>query len=107
MKNTLLINFFTILFFALIYQPAFVFGDTIFFDIDGNVVDEAQYEQTASDRENNLRMKLRNGYNVKSNEWKDPIKLRKKRIEQWKIMRSHYNPDSLPIKIENSSTKKK
>ena len=107
MKNTLLINFFTILFFALIYQPAFVFGDTIFFGFDGKVVDKVQYEQTALDRDKNLSMKLSNGYNVKSNDLKDPIKLRKKRIEQWKIMRSHYNPDSLPIKIENSSTKKK
>lgn len=107
MKNTLLINFFAILFFALFYQPAFVFGVTIFFDFDGNVITKAQYQVIASDREENLSMKLRNGYNVKSNVWKDPIKLRKKRIEQWRIMRSHYSPDSLPIKIENSSTKNK
>jgi len=107
MKNTLLINFFAILFFALFYQPTFVFGDTIFFDFDGNVIDKAQYEVIASDREKTLSMKLRNGYNVKSNVWKDPIKLRKKRIEQWRIMRSHYSLDSLPIKIENSSTKNK
>jgi hypothetical protein len=107
MKNTLSINFFTILFFALFYQPTFVFGDTIFFDFDGNVIDKAQYEVIASDREKTLSMKLRNGYNVKSNVWKDPIKLRKKRIEQWRIMRSHYSLDSLPIKIENSSIKNK
>ena len=107
MKNTLLINFFAILFFALFYQPTFVFGVTIFFDVDGNVITKAQYKVSTSDREKNLSMKLRNGYNVKSNVWKDPIKLRKKRIEQWRIMRSHYSPDSLPIKIENSSTKNK
>jgi hypothetical protein len=107
MKNTLLINFFAILFFALLYQPTFVFGDTIFFDFDGNVIDKAQYEVIASDREKTLSMKLRNGYNVKSNVWKDPIKLRKKRIEQWRIMRSHYSPDSPPIKIETSSRKNK
>ena len=107
MKNTLLINFFAIIFFALFYQPTFVFGDTIFFDFDGNVITKAQYQVIASDREKNLSMKLRNGYNVKSNVWKDPIKLRKKRIEQWRIMRSHYSLDSLPIKIENSSTKNK
>ena len=52
-------------------------------------------------------MKLRNGYNVKSNDWKDPIKLRKKRIEQWKTMSSYYNPDSLPKNIEKSSIKNK
>ena len=107
MKNTLLINFFAILFFALFYQPTFVFGVTFFFEFDGNVINKAQYEVIASDREKKLRMKLRNGYNENSNVWIDPIKLRKKRIEQWRIMRSHYSPDSLPIKIENSSTKNK
>jgi len=103
MKNILLINFFAILFFAFFYQPTFVFGDTIYFDFDGNVIAKAQYEIIASDREKTLSIKLRNGYNVKSNVWKDPIKLRKKRIEQWRIMRSHYSPDSLPIKIESIS----
>jgi len=107
MKNTLLINFFAILFFALFYQPTFVVGVTIYFDFDGNVITKAQYQAAAADREKNLSMKLKNGYNVKSNVRKDPIKIRKKRIEQWKIMRSHYSPDSLPIKIENSSTKNK
>jgi hypothetical protein len=107
MKNTLLINFFAILFFALFYQPTFVVGVTIYFDFDGNVITKAQYQAAAADREKNLSMKLKNGYNVKSNVRKDPIKLRKKRIEQWRIMRSHYSPDSLPIKIENSSTKNK
>jgi len=98
MKNTLLINFFAILFFALFYQPTFAFGVTIFFDFNGNVLTKPQYQVIASDRKINLNMKLKNGYNVKSNVWKDPIKLRKKRIEQWRIMRSHYSPDSLPIK---------
>jgi hypothetical protein len=105
MKNTLRINFFAILFFALLYQPAFVFGDTIFFNPDGNVIDKAQYELNASDREKTLSIKLSNGYDINSDVWKDPIKLRKIRIEQWRIMRSHYNPDSLPVKIENASIK--
>ena len=107
MKNTLLFNLFAILFYVLIYQPAFVFGDTIYFDSDGNVVDKARYEQSASEREKYLSIKLRSGYHIKSDDWKDPIKLRQKRIEQWKIMRSHYSPDSLPIKIENTSKNNK
>jgi hypothetical protein len=105
MKNTLVISLFAILFLALFYQPAVVFGDTIYFDFDGNVIDKAKYEVTASDREKTLSMKLRNGYNIKSDVWKDPIQLRKIRIEQWRIMRSHYSPDSLPNKTENLSTK--
>jgi len=107
MKNKLLINFFAILLFAFFYQPTFVFGVTSFFDFDGNVINKAQYEVVASDREKKLSMKLRNGYNENAYVWIDPIKLRKKRIEQWRIVRSHYSPDSLPIKIENSSTKNK
>jgi len=54
MKNILLINFFAILFFAFFYQPTFVFGDTIYFDFDGNVIAKAQYEIIASDREKTL-----------------------------------------------------
>jgi hypothetical protein len=105
MKKTLTINFFAILFLALLYQPAFVCGDTLFFDPDGNVIDKAQYEQNASDREKTLSIKLSNGYDMNSDVWKDPIKLRKTRIEQWRIMRSHYSPDSLPAKIEKPSPK--
>jgi len=107
MKNKLLIIFFSILLFAFFYQPTFVFSVTSFFDFDGNVINKAQYEVVASDREKKLSMKLRNGYNENAYVWIDPIKLRKKRIEQWRIMRSHYSLDSLPIKIENSSTKNK
>ena len=103
MKNTLLINFLVILFSALLYQPTFVFGDTIHIDSEGNTIDKAKYELIASEREKNLGIKLRNGYNVKSNAWKDPIKLRKIRIEQWKNMRAMYNSDSLPSTIERKA----
>ena len=100
MKNILLINFLVILFSALLYQPTFVFGDTTHIDSEGNTIDKAKYELIALEREKTLGIKLRNGYNEKSNAWKDPIKLRKKRIEQWRIMRSYYSLNSLPIKIE-------
>jgi hypothetical protein len=107
MKNTLSIIFFAIFLFALFYKSTFVSGATFFFDFDGNVINEVQYEVIASNREKEISMKLKNGYNENSNAWKDPIKIRKKRIEQWRIMRSHYCLDSLPIKIENPSTKNK
>ena len=103
MKNTLLINFLVIFFSALLYLPTFVFGDTIHIDSEGNTIDKAKYELIASEREKILKIKLRNGYNVKSNAWKDPIKLRKIRIEQWKNMRAMYNPDSLPSTIERKA----
>jgi hypothetical protein len=105
MKKTLLINFFAILFFALLYQPAYAYGDTIYFDFDGNVIQKAQYDQRVSDREKALNTQLSDGYTMQSDAWKDPIKLRKIRIEQWRIMRSHYSPDSLPAKIEMPAKK--
>jgi len=103
MKNTLLINFLVIFFTALLYLPTFVFGDTIHIDSEGNTIDKAKYELIASEREKNLGIKLRNGYNVKPDAWKDPIKLRKIRIEQWKNMRAMYNPASLPSTIEHKA----
>jgi hypothetical protein len=103
MKSARLIHFFAMLVFILLYQPTFVFGDAVFFDADGNAIDKAQYQAKASNRDKSLSMKLENGYTTGSNVWKDPIKLRKTRIEQWRIMRSHYDPDSLPSKIEKAS----
>lgn len=103
MKNTVLINFLVIFFSALLYQPTFVFGDVIHIDAEGNTIDKATYELIASERKKSLGVKLRNGYDINSNAWKDPIKLRKKRIEQWKNMRAMYNPDSLPSKIERKA----
>ncbi len=100
MKNTRLIKFIAFLIFSLCYPAAFVFSDTLFFDPDGNVIDKARYERNASDREKTLRIKLKDGYDINSAVRKDPIKLRKTRIEQWRVMRSHYDPDSLPSKIE-------
>jgi hypothetical protein len=107
MKNKQWIGLFAVLFFALIYQSTVVFGDTVYFDLDGNVVSKAQYEQTAAEKAKYLGAKLRNGYGVSSKDLKDPIKLRAQRIEQWKMMRSHYDPDSLPHKIEPPATKDK
>ncbi|MBW2513509.1 MAG: hypothetical protein JRE21_02920 [Deltaproteobacteria bacterium] len=99
MKNALVINFLVILFSVVLYQPAFASGETIHMDAEGNTIDKATYEVIASEREKTLSIQLRNGYDVTTHAWKDPIKLRKKRIEQWRIMRSHYSPESLPRKI--------
>ena len=101
MKKTLLIPVFLILYFTLCYQSAFAFNDTIHFDSDGSVIDKIHYEIIISEREKTLRLKLRNGYNWESDEWKDPIKLRKTRLMQWRVMRSFYSPESRPQKIKN------
>lgn len=100
MKTSALITFSVFLLLAVLYQPVVVFGEDDNFNTDGLAIDKVQYEIMASEREKNVSMELENGYQKDAGIWKDPIKLRKKRIEQWKQMRSHYNPESLPYKIE-------
>jgi hypothetical protein len=90
---------------AVFYQAPIVFSDTVYFDSDGLIIDKIHYIIIVSEREKVLSAKLINGYNSGCNVWKDPIKLRKKRIFQWRIMRSLYDPDSLPEKIETSPRK--
>jgi len=96
LKSNLLILFFATIYVAIISQAPSAFGDTIHFDSDGTVIDKIHYEIIVSEREKVLRLNLRNGYNSEANIWRDPIKLRKKRIFQWRIMRSLYIPKSLP-----------
>ena len=85
---------------SLILSPTILFSDTIYYGLDGNFIEKSQYDHIAVDRDKIICLKLKDGYISESNGWKDPIRLRKKRIEQWKNMRSMYNPNSLPSKIE-------
>lgn len=105
LKNRFLVLFLTPICFAIICQASSAFGDTIHFDSDGSIVDKIHYEIIISEWEKALRLKLRNGYGSESTVWRDPIKLRKMRTLQWRIMRSLYNPDSLPEDIERFPTK--
>ena len=100
MKITALIFFSVFLLLAVVYQPAPVFSEDNNFNADGLVVDKAQYEALAAEREKSVGVTLENGYTADVGAWKDPIKLRKKRMEQWEQMRAQYPPESLPHKIE-------
>jgi len=101
MKISALIFFSMFLLLAVLYQPAVVLSTDNNFNVDGLAIDIVQYEILVSERDKAVSMKLENGYNEDAGVWKDPIKLRKKRIEQWKQMRAQYDPESLPHKIEN------
>ena len=105
MKFKIIAFLFITIFIVLSYLPAFALNDTVHFDSDGNIIDKIHYLIIVSEWEKALKLKLRNGYSSEFNVWKDPIKLRKKRIFQWRIMRLLYNPDSLPKKIETSPRK--
>lgn len=100
MKISSLITFSIFLLLLVLSQPALVFSKADNFDADGLAVDKVRYEIIVSERDKNISMELETGYNENAGAWKDPIKLRQKRIEQWKAMRSQYNPESLPHKIE-------
>lgn len=100
MKISALITLSVFLLLAVLCQPAVVFSEPSNFDENGLVIDKVKYEIMVSERDKTISMELENGYKEASSAWKDPIKLRMKRVEQWKEMRSHYNPDSLPHKIE-------
>ena len=90
----------TLILLAFIFSPAVLFSGTIYFDHKGNVVDNLRHEQIAVDREKAISQELSSGYTSEPNDWKDPIELRIRRIEQWKSMRAMYNPESLPSIIE-------
>ena len=100
MKFSGLIFLSAFLLLVILFQPTLVFSQADNFNADGLEIDKTQYEILASERDKNIGMALENGYGSDTSAWKDPIKLRKKRIEQWKQMRSQYNPKSLPHKIE-------
>ncbi len=101
MKISALVTFSIFLLLTVLYQPAPVFSEANNFDDDGLSIDKVQYEILISERDRNINMELEDGYKKDTGIWKDPIKLRKKRIEQWKQMRAQYNPESLPHKIED------
>lgn len=103
MKISALITFSVFLLLAVTFHPAPVFSEAVSFDADGLAIDKVQYEIMVSERDKTVNMELESGYHEATGIWKDPIKLRQKRIEQWKQMRSQYHPDSLPHKIESAN----
>ena len=85
------------------FLPTALFSATVYYDYNGNVIEKKIFKRTAVDRDNAIESKLKFGYSSENKDWKDPIKLRKRRIEQWKDMRSSYSPESLPSKIERNT----
>ena len=59
-----------------------------YYDLTGKVVSYLQYEKINSMHGAEINRIMKEGYNEKNSEIKDPIVLRKKRIEQWEKYRS-------------------
>ena len=85
------------------FLPTALFSATVYYDVNGNVIENIKFKRTAVDRDNAIKSELKSGYTSEIKGWKDPIKLRKRRIEQWKDMRSSYSPESLPSQIERNA----
>lgn len=85
---------------SFIFSSTTLGNETLYFDFQGNVIDKPQYDQMVISRDKVISSNLEDGYVLESQKWKDPIRLRKARIEQWRKMRSFYDPNSLPFKIE-------
>ncbi|MEN8246328.1 MAG: hypothetical protein ABFS43_15675 [Thermodesulfobacteriota bacterium] len=93
----------TFILLVVTFLPTALFSTTVYYDFNGNAIENYRYKQTVVDRDNAIKSELKYGYTSEIKDWKDPIKLRKRRIEQWKDMRSSYSPESLPSKIENNT----
>lgn len=93
----------TFIFLVVTFLPTALFSATVYYDFNGNVIENYRYKQTVVDRDNTIESELKFGYTSEIKDWKDPIKLRQRRTEQWKDMRSSYNPESLPSKIERNT----
>ena len=59
-----------------------------YYDLTGKAVSYLQYEKINSTHGAEINRIMKEGYNEKDNMIKDPIMLRKKRIEQWEKYRS-------------------
>jgi len=86
--------------------PTALFSATICYDSNGKAIENRGYDLIVVDRDKAIASELQFGYTPEGKFWKDPIKLRKKRIEQWRKLRLLYDPDSLPSKIEPNAVRR-
>ena len=78
--------FWGVIFFALIAfnSPAMA---VTYFNSEGKKIDELEYEKAKNKRSPEIQKILADGYGEENTNFKDPVLLRKKRIEQWKAYR--------------------
>ena len=77
------ISFHSVLFVALLflYTPATA---ATYFNSEGKQIDKVEYEKVMDTRTSIIQSTLLNGYGDEDTGIRDPVLLRKKRIEQWK-----------------------
>jgi len=79
--------FYGTIFFAVVAlnSPAMA---AAYYNSEGKQIAEMEYEKVKDTRASTIQNILSNGYGNKNSGFKDPVLLRKKRIEQWKAFRN-------------------
>jgi len=83
MKN---VCFYGLVFFALL-SLGFPAGAVTYFNSKGKQIDAMEYEKANEARASTIKEVLSNGYGDEKTDFKDPVLLRKKRMEQWEAYR--------------------
>ena len=84
-KRLLVKSAFIILF--LLYALPSSAGDITYYDSRGKSIEKTDYEKIVKNRATKIDRILQEGYGDHTMKLEDPILLRKKRIEQWKMYR--------------------
>ena len=77
------ISFHSVIFVALLFLYNPVTAST-YFNSEGKQIDKVGYEKVIGTRTSMIQSTLLNGYGDQNSGLRDPVLLRKKRIEQWK-----------------------
>jgi hypothetical protein len=72
------------LFLLLSFSPA---SGTSYYNADGKKIDQVDYKKILDTRKSNTNRIQKDGYGDNAISLKDPVLLRKKRIEQWQLLR--------------------
>lgn len=86
-KKLFIESILVLLLIALMISPAS--GNT-YYQPDGTRIDPVEFKKIVKARQAVVEEISRNGYGTISNEFEDPIRLRKRRIEQWEKWRKSH-----------------
>ena len=85
MKLTIIINLSSVLLLIIGSTSPLVAAD--YYKPDGQQIDNVEYEKIVNQRLSEISAIQIRGYGSNQADFKDPVLLRKKRIEQWKLFR--------------------
>lgn len=87
MKNKRFITFALFLLFLFYAFPSLA-GDVRYYDTKNNTIEKTEYEKIIKKRAVKINRIIKEGYGDSTMTLEDPIVLRQRRIEYWKIMRT-------------------